>query len=74
MLKGVAPAVAPTAGSAEIEMVGNVTVASLDWLLTEISQVVSVMVPLMVMVPSAAKAEPAKVKPITAASRVVLVL
>ena len=54
ILKGVVPAVWPIAERLVEETVGNVTVVSLLSPFTEIVQVVSVIFPLMVIMPSAA--------------------
>lgn len=56
ILKGVGAAVVPAVDSAEVETVGNVTVFDALPPLTEILHVVSVTLPLIVMVPSDAKA------------------
>lgn len=68
IVNGVAPAVAPAAPSVVDETVGSVTVASLLPPSTEIVQVVSVICPLIVIVPSTANAEAVNAEVITIAN------
>ncbi|WP_421094397.1 hypothetical protein ACOKXP_02520, partial [Serratia fonticola] len=74
ILKGVVPAVLPAKGNALAGTVGSVTVALLVWPSTLMLQVVSVILPVIVIVPLEAKAEPAKTKPNTLNNNVDLLI